>query len=115
MTVAFEKVTTLGELPDGLPVQVKVGGHPLALVRLGDEVKAIYDVCSHQEYPLHEGMVWGRSLECALHGSTFDLDTGEAETLPATVPVPVFATTTEGDDVYVDIDRQLNDAPIPEH
>ncbi len=113
--MAFEKVAALQQLPDGLPVQVKVGAHPVALVRLGDEVKAIYDVCSHQEYPLHEGIVWGRSLECALHGSTFDLETGEAESLPATTPVPVFATRTEGDDVYIDIERQLNDAPIPEH
>jgi 3-phenylpropionate/trans-cinnamate dioxygenase ferredoxin subunit len=113
--MAFQKVATLADLPADAGLQVKVDGHPLCLVLVDGEVKAVYDVCSHEDYPLHEGMVWGCSIECALHGSTFDLDTGAAENLPATRPVPVFAAKLEGDDVMVDLDQQLNDAPIPEH
>lgn len=113
--MALERVARLDEIPAGGGLQVKVDGHPICLVRVDDEVKAIYDVCSHQDYPLHEGMVWGRSIECALHGSTFSLDTGEAEVLPATVPVPVFAARVEDGEVLVDLDQQLNDAPIPDH
>lgn len=113
--MAFERVSTAAELEQGVGRRVEVDGHPICLVRLGEEVRAIYDVCSHQEYPLHEGFTFGRSIECALHGSTFDLDTGDPESLPATEPVPVFAAKVDGDDVYVDTDQQLNDAPIPEH
>ncbi len=114
--MAFEPVAALADLEAGMGYDVKVEGHPLCLVRLdGGEVKAIYDVCSHQDYPLHEGFNWGRSIECALHGSTFSLDTGEPEALPATVPVPVFATRVVDGQVEVDLDQQLNDAPIPEH
>lgn len=113
--MAFEKVLSLSELEEGVGVAVKVDGLPVCVVRVGEEVFAIYDVCSHQEYPLHEGWVFGRSLECALHGSTFELETGEPESLPATEPVPVFATRVEGQDVLVDVHRQLNTAPIPEH
>lgn len=113
--MSFQSVANLAELQDGVGHQVKVDGHPICLVRLGDDVRAIYDVCSHQDYPLHEGFTWGRSVECALHGSTFSLDSGEAETLPATEPVPIFATEVDGDDVRIDLDQQLNDADIPEH
>ncbi len=113
--MAFEKVASRREVGETGNLAVKVDGHPLCLVDTDAEVRAIYDVCSHQEYPLHEGMVWERSIECALHGSTFSLDTGDPESLPATVPVPVFATKVDGDDVYVDLDQQLNDAPIPDH
>ena len=110
-----EAVARLSELEEAAPIQVEVDGLPVCLVRLGDEVKAIYDVCSHEEFALHEGYVWGRALECALHGSTFDLDTGEPESLPATTPVPVFTVEVDGDEVRVDVARQLNAAPIPVH
>ena len=33
--------------------------------------------------------------------STFSLETGEPQTLPATKPVPVYAVRVEGDDVIV--------------
>lgn len=113
--MSFERVIGLDELDEGVGLQVKVDGHPLCLVRIGEEVRAIYDVCSHQEYPLHEGYVYGRSIECALHGSTFALDSGEPEALPATTPVPVFAVKVEDGDVLVDLDQQLNEAAIPDH
>lgn len=113
--MSFKKVARLDDLEEGLGTSVEIDGHPICLVRMGDDVKAVYDVCSHEEYPLHEGFTFGHSLECALHGSTFDLDTGEAQNLPATQPVPVFTTKLDGADVYVDLDQQLNDAPLPEH
>jgi 3-phenylpropionate/trans-cinnamate dioxygenase ferredoxin subunit len=40
-------------------------------------------------------------IECARHGSTFDLRTGRACSLPATTPVPVYEVAVEGDDVVV--------------
>ena len=40
-------------------------------------------------------------IECAKHGSTFDLRTGEPCSLPATRPVPVYEVVVDGDDVSV--------------
>jgi 3-phenylpropionate/trans-cinnamate dioxygenase ferredoxin subunit len=40
-------------------------------------------------------------VECWLHGSRFDLRTGKPTGLPATVPVPVYETRIEDDDVLV--------------
>jgi 3-phenylpropionate/trans-cinnamate dioxygenase ferredoxin subunit len=59
------------------------------------------DVCSHAEVPLSEGEVYDHTVECWLHGSCFDLRTGQPTGPPATVPVPVYPVKIEGDDVYV--------------
>jgi 3-phenylpropionate/trans-cinnamate dioxygenase ferredoxin subunit len=76
----------------------------VALVLTGDgEVFAVEDQCSHEDYPLSEGWVEGHTLECALHGSRFDLETGEPDSPPATRPVRVFPVRVEGDDVLVDL------------
>jgi 3-phenylpropionate/trans-cinnamate dioxygenase ferredoxin subunit len=111
----FEKVAELSSMTPGIPVRVDVGDTPLSLVKEGDEVFAIHDVCSHQEYSLAEGMVFDCAIECALHGSMFDLRTGKPSSLPATRPVPVYAVQTDGDAVLVDVDQQLNDAAVPDH
>ena len=62
------------------------------LVRIGDDVYAIGDTCSHANVSLSEGEVLAddREIECWKHGSTFSLLTGEPQTLPATQPVPVY-------------------------
>ena len=67
---------------------------------------ALHDVCSHADVPLSEGDVDGGSIECWLHGSRFDLATGAPSGLPATTPVAVYRTKTEGDDVYVSLTKE---------
>ena len=51
-----------------------------------------------------DGEVDGCTIECWLHGSTFDLRTGKPLALPATKPVPVYPVTVDGDRVLVDVD-----------
>jgi len=95
MTATFP----LHEIAPGTARKVDVDGVPVAVVRIGDDVYAIGDTCSHGEYSLAEGEVWCDELEieCPKHGSTFSLTTGIPSTLPATRPVPVFeATVVDG-------------------
>src|SRR5688572_16269925 len=81
-----------------------VDGHRLCVVRIGDDLYAIGDRCSHEDYSLAEGEVFEdeREIECWKHGSTFSLETGEPQSLPATKAVPVYAVVVEGDDVIVE-------------
>ena|ERR1700722_9501740 len=91
------------ELAPGSARCFDVGGHRVAVVRIGDDFYAIGDTCSHADFSLSEGDVWAdeREIECPKHGSTFSLLTGEPQTLPATQSVPVFEVMIEGDDVKV--------------
>jgi 3-phenylpropionate/trans-cinnamate dioxygenase ferredoxin subunit len=97
----FVRACALSEVPEDGVLGVEVEGTPVAVVRTGGEVYALRDVCSHAEVPLSEGEVDGCTLECWLHGSRFDVRTGEPTGPPATAPVPIYPVKIEGDDVYV--------------
>jgi 3-phenylpropionate/trans-cinnamate dioxygenase ferredoxin component len=80
----------------------------VAMVRDEDgEMHAISDICSHGQVSLSDGEVEGRTVECWLHGSRFDLDTGKPLSPPAVRPVPVYPVTIDGERVLVDVDSPL--------
>jgi 3-phenylpropionate/trans-cinnamate dioxygenase ferredoxin subunit len=97
----FERACSLPDLPEEGAIGVEVSGEPVAVIRAGGEVFALRDVCSHAEVPLSEGEIYDCTVECWLHGSCFDLRTGQPTGLPATEPVAVYPVKIEGDDVYV--------------
>ncbi|MBM3828677.1 MAG: non-heme iron oxygenase ferredoxin subunit [Actinobacteria bacterium] len=96
-------VARFDDLVPGTATRVDVNGTAVALVRIGDHVYAIGDICSHANVSLSDGEVWcdEKQLECPRHSSAFSLETGVPTTLPATQPVPVFTVTIENGDVVV--------------
>jgi 3-phenylpropionate/trans-cinnamate dioxygenase ferredoxin subunit len=99
------RVAAAQDLPDDSALQVKVGEIPVCLARSGGVVYAVHDTCTHADVSLSEGEVEDGTVECWLHGSRFDLATGEPSGLPATVPVATYPTKTDGDDVFVALPR----------
>jgi 3-phenylpropionate/trans-cinnamate dioxygenase ferredoxin subunit len=101
MTVV--KICATDDVKPGTARRFEVDGHRIAVVRIGDDWYAIGDRCSHEDYSLSEGDVWEEEceIECPKHGSTFDLRTGEPQTLPAAKPVPVYELRVVGNDVNV--------------
>jgi 3-phenylpropionate/trans-cinnamate dioxygenase ferredoxin subunit len=77
-------------LIEGKPVAVEVEGVPVCVVKVGGEVFAVADTCTHSEASLSEGEVTGGKIECWLHGAEFDLRTGQALTPPATEALQTF-------------------------
>ena len=98
-------VAKVSDIASGSSKRVDVDGHRVCVVHIGDDWYAISDTCSHANYSLCEGDLWEdeREIECPKHGSTFSLETGEPQTLPATQPVPVYKVHVEGDDVVVTV------------
>jgi len=105
MTRTHVRLCAVDDLDPGTARRFDVDGERLALVRIGDELHAIGDRCSHADYSLSEGEVWADEclIECPKHGSMFSLTTGEPESLPATQPVPVYFVSVEDGDVFVDL------------
>ena len=103
----MSRVCSFSELVDGQARRFDVDGVPVAVVRIGDEVHAIHDVCSHADVALSDGVVWceTKQIECIRHGSAFSLVTGHPDTLPATQPVPVYEAEVVGDDVNVKVTK----------
>ncbi len=105
MTVVH--VGPLAELAPGTARQVLAGSHRIAVVRIGDDVYAIGDTCSHENVSLAEGEVIAddRELECWKHGSTFSLVDGTPQSLPATKPVPVYEARVVDGEIQVVVDE----------
>jgi 3-phenylpropionate/trans-cinnamate dioxygenase ferredoxin subunit len=95
------RACSLSDVPEEGAVRVVLDGKPICIARSEGEVYAISDICSHADVALSEGDVEGGKIECWLHGSLFDLRTGEPTGLPATRPVATYPVTVEGDDVLV--------------
>jgi 3-phenylpropionate/trans-cinnamate dioxygenase ferredoxin subunit len=113
--MAYAHATELPALGEATPVRVEVDGVPVCLVRTGERVRAIHDVCSHQRWSLAAGEVVDGGVECSLHGSTFDLDTGRPTSLPAVAPVPTYAVRVRDGAVEVDVSTATNGVPAPQH
>lgn len=98
-------VARFDDLAPGTATKVEVNGVSVALVRIGDDVYAVGDTCSHANVSLSDGEVWcdEKQLECPRHSSTFSLETGVPATLPATQPVAVFDVSIVNGDVVVEV------------
>ena len=94
---------SLATLTEGKPLRIEKNGELICVTRVGSEVFAISDTCSHSEASLSEGDIEGFKIECWLHGAEFDVRTGEALTPPAVAPVKSYPVTIDGDSVTVEM------------
>ena len=78
----------LSDIPPGEKLRVSYQGEDIAIYNAEGEIYAIGDTCTHAEASLTDGDFYedmrGWVAECPLHGSQFDITTGEAISLPAT-------------------------------
>jgi 3-phenylpropionate/trans-cinnamate dioxygenase ferredoxin subunit len=86
----------------GKPVKIEKDGRSICVAKVGDQVFAVDDICSHSDASLSEGEITDFKIECWLHGAEFDLRTGEALTPPAVAPIKVYPVIVDGDSVTVE-------------
>ena len=98
-------ICKLDELVSGKAKRFVVGDRAIAVVRIDNQVYAIGDKCSHADVALSDGEVIcdTKEIECIRHASSFSLETGKPNTLPATQPVPVYVATVDNGDVFVEL------------
>jgi len=113
----YVRVCAVADVPAESALAVEVGSEDVAVVHSNGTFYAIADECSHAAIPLSEGDVGDGEIECYLHGSRFDLRTGQPIGLPATEPVPIYRCRVEGDEVLVDVSSPVitgrDDPPDP--
>ena len=84
-------------------MRIEKDGKSICVAKIGDEVFAIDDTCTHSDASLSEGDITDFKIECWLHGAEFDLRTGQALTLPATQALETYAVKIDGNSVTVEI------------
>ena len=83
----------------------RVEGRDVVVVRIGDEVFALEDRCSHEDYPLSDGWVDEGKVCCAMHGAQFDPRTGEALTMPAYEDIRAYSVQVEDGTVFIEMEE----------
>lgn len=97
----FIKVAVTSDLVPGTMRTFSVAGKRILLANVEGNFYATDDTCTHATAALVDGDLDGNEVMCPLHGSTFDVTTGEATTAPATEPLAVYPVLTEGSDVLI--------------
>lgn len=89
------------DLPENTLKRAEVEGVPVLLVRQGDKIYALDEVCSHLGGPLAEGQLVDCSVVCPWHGSRFSLEDGRVLDGPATFKQPTFETRVRDGQIEV--------------
>ena len=97
----FVKVAGLGELSPGKMKSVEVGNDQVLLANVSGTIYACDNLCTHALAPLADGDLDGEQVECPLHGSVFNVTTGEVIDPPAMESLKVFQVRIEGQDILV--------------
>ncbi len=99
----FVTVAHVDDIPEGTARAFTVNGEFVAVVRCNDEFYAVDNICSHAYAELDQGEVDldECTIECPLHGSVFDLETGRPRTLPAITPIATYSVQVVGDEIQV--------------
>jgi nitrite reductase/ring-hydroxylating ferredoxin subunit len=98
------RVASAKDVPPDRLLKVEAEGVPICLAHADDgNFYALNDVCTHEDFSLAEGELWGLDVECPQHGSRFNLKDGSVTGFPAVVPAQTYPVTVEGDDVYIEV------------
>ena len=101
MDTEFVVAAKVSEIEEGQVKVVRVGDAPVGLTLVEGEYFAFADVCTHDDGPVAEGELEETVIECPRHGARSDIRTGRALSLPAVVPIPVYAVKIDGDMIKV--------------
>ncbi|HKZ83671.1 MAG TPA: non-heme iron oxygenase ferredoxin subunit [Anaerolineae bacterium] len=98
------RVCDMADLAGRLGVVARLGDllvGPVAVYHFSGKVYAAADVCPHAGARLSEGALEGTVITCPLHGSQFDVRTGERLRGPADVEIKTYRVEIQGTQVFL--------------
>ena len=99
--VEFVAVAAVAEVGDGERLLIEIDEKPIAVFNIAGKYFAIDDICSHDEGPLADGDLDGRSIECPRHGARFDLENGKVLSMPAVTDIAAYPVRVMDDEIQV--------------
>jgi len=111
------EVGKASELEHGAIKEVLIEGREILLARVGDSYYAADNRCPHMRGKLSRGKLEGTIVTCPVHGSQFDLKSGEVvrwlkgtgllskigKALKSPQPLKTYNVTVTGDSILVEI------------
>ncbi|MFO1433721.1 MAG: non-heme iron oxygenase ferredoxin subunit [Candidatus Competibacteraceae bacterium] len=103
MSNAFVSLAKTTDLKPGTLRCVRVQGRRILLANVDGRFYATDDTCTHEDASLSLGALKGEWVKCPLHGSRFNVRTGEVMEEPAEEPLKTYPVRIEGDTILVDL------------
>ena len=100
----WHRVGTVDDFTEEEPVAVVAGNKPVAMFRLGEDVFALHDLCTHGHARLSEGFVENGCVECPLHQGLVDIRTGAPKCAPIVEAVRAYPVRVVDGQVEVQVD-----------
>ena len=91
----------VGEVPSGGMKRVAIGPRRILLANVGGRFYAVDDTCTHEDASLSSGALRGEWVKCPLHGSRFNIRTGEVVEEPASEKLATYPVRIEADAVWI--------------
>ena len=85
---------------------VEVNGQRILIANVDGVFYATDDTCTHEDASLSGGSLSGELVKCPLHGSRFNLRTGEPMEDPAEEPLRCYPASVKDGVVLVEIDAR---------
>ena len=104
MTERFIKLAELDEIRPGHLLKIQHEGVAYLLANVEGTIYATDDLCSHEDASLSTGALKGECVSCPLHGSRFNVRTGEPIENPATETIRTFPVRVENNKVMIRVD-----------
>ncbi len=100
----YTKITTVDKLEEGKIKSFETKYMNLGILKIGEEILAFEDVCTHDGERISSGKLENRTITCPRHMAKFDLNTGKALCMPATEDIQKFNVRIQNGNVEVELE-----------
>tara|TARA_B100000927_G_scaffold52819_1_gene39804 strand:- start:185 stop:505 length:321 start_codon:yes stop_codon:yes gene_type:complete len=101
------KLANLEDISIGDMKQISLKNYNYLIANVDGQIFIVDDLCTHEDAELTMGCLKGKTVKCPLHGSYFDLVTGEALNEPADEPIKVHHPIIENGQIYINVKEDV--------
>lgn len=99
--VSFIDIASVHDLPIGTTKRFSTEHGDILLANVEGKIYAVDDMCTHEDSSLSLGCLKGELVYCTLHGSRFNVRTGEPMEEPATEALQCYSVRIQNDRIEV--------------
>ena len=97
-----QKIANINDINNGEMKEVLINELSYLVAKIENTIYVTSNMCTHEDAELSMGCLNGTKVKCPLHGSYFDLLTGEALNEPAEDPIKIYKCIIEDGGIFLD-------------